>query len=355
MYCSQKCKHFQNVYEKHLKESEKLKSNGIDGIDYVIDQWNGLAVKNMYGLYMKFFHPNKTKDDYFREFPNAKMCCDKVMTAKTKNSGQYMKTEKYKKMFSEKMKGENNPNHRSKTTEAERKSRSPFCNEFYEKHDGNRDELMKSISEKRTYNTRTDYYEGKGYTNDEAKKLLKERQNTFTLEKCMKKYGDDEGRAVFEKRQKLWSGKIEQKYRNGEFSKAPKHRSGSCFSKIEKQFIGMLIQYGNLDCDLCKTYKTKQLTLFDKTTKNRYHYDFCYENKIIEFNGDYWHCNPQIYESDYYHKRLKCTAYEVWERNKEKINYAKSIGYSVYIVWESDFRKNCNAVIEQCLKYIFEK
>jgi len=355
VYCSKKCKRFHIVYEKHVKESDKLKSEGIEGIDYVIDQWNGFAVKNMYGLYMKFFHPGKTKDDYLREFPNAKLWCDKVKIAITKNSGKYMKTEKYKKMFSEKFKGEKNPNHRSKTTEQERKSRSPFCDEFYEIHEGNRDEFMKNISETRDYNTKIGYYESKGYTNDEAKVLLKERQNTFTLEKCIKKYGEVEGRAIFERRQKLWSDKIEKKYRNGEFSKAPKHKNGSCFSKIEKQFISMLIEYGKFEENKCKTYSTKQLTLFDKSTSKRYYYDFCYENKIIEFNGDYWHCNPQIYKCDYYHKILNCRADEIWKMNKNKIDYAESMGYSVYVVWENDFKKDSIAVIRQCLKYIFEK
>jgi hypothetical protein len=33
-------------------------------------------------------------------------------------------------MFSEKIKGEKNPNHKSNTTELERKSRSPFSKEF---------------------------------------------------------------------------------------------------------------------------------------------------------------------------------------------------------------------------------
>jgi hypothetical protein len=34
-------------------------------------------------------------------------------------------------------------------------------------------------------------------------------------------------------------------------------------------------------------------------------------NKAIEYNGDYWHCNPNKYEADYFHKKSKLTAKEI--------------------------------------------
>jgi hypothetical protein len=42
-----------------------------------------------------------------------------------------MKKEIYKKMFSEKIKGKNNPNHKSNTTIEQRIERSPFSKDFY--------------------------------------------------------------------------------------------------------------------------------------------------------------------------------------------------------------------------------
>lgn len=59
-------------------------------------------------------------------------------------------------------------------------------------------------------------------------------------------------------------------------------------------------------------------------------------NIIIEFFGDYWHCNPKIYNSDYYHKIMKITASQKWELDKKRIdsiiNLTKA---SVLIFWES--------------------
>jgi len=63
-----------------------------------------------------------------------------------------------------------------------------------------------------------------------------------------------------------------------------------------------------------------------------------YYNTIIEFYGNYWHCNPLLYNSDYYHNYIKMTASEIWERDKKRIseiykhfNEEKNI----IIIWES--------------------
>jgi len=53
---------------------------------------------------------------------------------------------------------------------------------------------------------------------DLAKELFKERQATNTLQKYIKKYGDD-GYEKFKQRNINWSALIEQKYKNNEFAK----------------------------------------------------------------------------------------------------------------------------------------
>lgn len=74
-----------------------------------------------------------------------------------------------------------------------------------------------------------------------------------------------------------------------------------------------------------------------------------HEKKIIvEFFGDFWHHNPQIYDSNHYNKLTKRTSSQVWERDARKISELKSIGYNVEIVWESDWRNDK----EGCLKRI---
>jgi len=58
------------------------------------------------------------------------------------------------------------------------------------------------------------------------------------------------------------------------------------------------------------------------------------ENKIIEYKGRYWHCDPKKYSPDYYHTIIKMTAEEIWERDAEREKELTDAGYNVIIEWE---------------------
>jgi very-short-patch-repair endonuclease len=62
-------------------------------------------------------------------------------------------------------------------------------------------------------------------------------------------------------------------------------------------------------------------------------------NHIIEIHGDYWHCNPKIYEDDYMHPYFKMTAKERRKLDEQRQFHLESLGYSVTVVWESDLNK----------------
>jgi G:T-mismatch repair DNA endonuclease (very short patch repair protein) len=72
-------------------------------------------------------------------------------------------------------------------------------------------------------------------------------------------------------------------------------------------------------------------------------------NLVIEYNGDYWHCNPKKYKPDYYHQVKKKTAKELWEYDKNKIDLIKNSGYNLEIVWESDLKAD-HAIINKLIK-----
>ena len=65
----------------------------------------GDQCKRIYGKHLKFAHNNMTTVEYKNLFPGAPIMalCDREKT--TINSGKHMKEERYKKMFSEKIKG----------------------------------------------------------------------------------------------------------------------------------------------------------------------------------------------------------------------------------------------------------
>lgn len=56
-----------------------------------------------------------------------------------------------------------------------------------------------------------DYYKEQGHTEEEAKKLLSDRQSTFSFEKCIEKYGEIEGNIKFNDRQEKWQKTLNTK------------------------------------------------------------------------------------------------------------------------------------------------
>lgn len=72
-------------------------------------------------------------------------------------------------------------------------------------------------------------------------------------------------------------------------------------------------------------------------------------NLIIEYFGDYWHCNPKKYESDFFNKKKGKFAWELWDYDKKKIDLIKSYGYNLEVVWEGDLKLN-NKLIEIIIK-----
>jgi len=71
------------------------------------------------------------------------------------------------------------------------------------------------------------------------------------------------------------------------------------------------------------------------------------ENKIIEVYGDYWHCNPEMFDKDYYHKQLKMTAKEKWGKDRIRLEKLEEMCYTICIVWGTEVR---NGTAEQKIK-----
>jgi very-short-patch-repair endonuclease len=91
-------------------------------------------------------------------------------------------------------------------------------------------------------------------------------------------------------------------------------------SSLEERLIPHLKNYEN---NVQISYYN--VDFVDKTNKH-----------IIEVYGDYWHCNPKIYEDSYMHPYYKMTADQKRKLDKERVEYLQSLGYFVSIVWESD-------------------
>lgn len=313
----------------------------------------GEQCKRIYGKHLKFKHENMTTDEYKKLYPGAPIMTllDKEKT--TINSGKHMKEEKYKKMFSEMFKGDRNPNHKSKTTEEERKSRSPFSKKFV-KYDGieNIEEHINSFAKlaikDRVSDTTIQYYLDKGYNEEVAKKMLYERQRTFTLEKCIEKYGDIEGIKIYNNRQNKWQNSLNT---NGNMKCGYSGISQVLFNEIKRRFDGNY-RYATNNGEFSLNRDNGGIWIYDFVDIDK--------KKIIEYNGDEYHANPNKFKpNDTPHPfRKNILASDIWSKDDKKKNVAIENGYTILYIWDSEYRTvseiKKNNIIEKCLEFLKE-
>lgn len=75
-------------------------------------------------------------------------------------------------------------------------------------------------------------------------------------------------------------------------------------------------------------------------------------NLIIEYNGDYWHCNPVKYNHDYHHKLKNMLAEDIWNYDKTKIDLIINNGYNLEIIWETDYNRDPKLIYKIISKYV---
>jgi G:T-mismatch repair DNA endonuclease (very short patch repair protein) len=77
---------------------------------------------------------------------------------------------------------------------------------------------------------------------------------------------------------------------------------------------------------------------------------------IIEYNGDIYHCRPRRYKNpDQYLKIIGRTVGEQWARDKKRLAVFYRFGYTVIVVWESDFHHDEEKQLERIKNEIDRK
>lgn len=78
--------------------------------------------------------------------------------------------------------------------------------------------------------------------------------------------------------------------------------------------------------------------------------DFLLPNNIIIYVDDkYWHCDPEFYKPDYYHKSKIMYAKDIWENNLIKNIKLKNMGYKVFRFWDREIKASPSACIDKIL------
>lgn len=312
-----------------------------DNIETVTCRICGEQCKRIYGKHLKYKHNNMTTEVYKKLFPGAPIMALSDVKNTTKNGGIHMKQEKYKKMFSEKIKGEKNPNHKSKTIELERKSRSPFSKEFikYKGVDNVEEyisEFAKEAIKERIHPTTLGYYINKGYSIDESKNLLKERQRTFTLDKCIDKLGKEIGYSRWLDRQEKWLSN----YKKVNYSAISQEMFISIYNELVKLGFDNKVYFARLD-DNNQIHDTNRNYEFRLKLNNSYILpDFFIPDLklILEFDGTYYHRdNPENKER---------------ERKRDQ-NILRS-GYKVMHISEKEYINNKELTVLKMVNFILK-
>ena len=123
---------------------------------------------------------------------------------------------------------------------------------------------------------------------------------------------------------------------------------GVLYSEVEAEFTESLeIAIG---CELQHTSKHKPWGRYDIISKKYFVYDIKHNDCVVEFNGDYWHANPKIYESTDLIRGTEAKL--LWEKDHRKINFANELGFRTYTVWEGDYMNNKTKIIDEVAKWM---
>jgi G:T-mismatch repair DNA endonuclease (very short patch repair protein) len=184
-----------------------------------------------------------------------------------------------------------------------------------------------------------------------GKKHSKKTKNQISKSREGKGMGESNGMSNDEHREKS-AKMIRQKWKNGEMEHVRKIMSDKMKetrrlgkiksvvrSKKEKEILLEIKKLGyevkhslRVDTKICDIYLPKY-------------------NLIIEYNGDYWHCNPKKYGEDYFNQVKGKTAKELWEYDKNKVDLIIKRGYNLEIIWESDLKDDPDLINKILKKY----
>lgn len=182
---------------------------------------------------------------------------------------------------------------------------------------------------------------------------------TNTLEYFIEKYGEIEGILKYQEiniqksssvNPLLLSEKLKISVESAlEVILSREKRNGSIWgSLLEQEFTRNL--ENALNEKLEYTTFTKPFGKWINELNSYVIYDIKHKNCIIEFNGDYWHANPNFYHSNAIIRGK--LASEIVNRDKIKMQAAENFGFRQMTVWEFDYKQNKQQTIDKVIKWM---
>lgn len=231
----------------------------------------------------------------------------------------------------------------------------------YQKNNGlKRSNKLKSNPEKYKdcFTTQLGYYIKQGLSEEDAKIKLKERQHTFSKEKCIKKYGEEKGLKIFNERQKKWQNTLINKDNYVEILISRQNYKG--YSGISQELFNEIDKEISL-LDI-KTYFATKNHEYGIGIKNKggVLYDFVIPSLkyAIEFNGEKFHPRKDKLTTDEWNNwknpYTKEYADIIYKRDSEKIKALENKGFKIDIVWYNDYINNKQNIIRELINKIIK-
>lgn len=191
---------------------------------------------------------------------------------------------------------------------------------------------------------------GKKIGLEKWKNYCDKQRYTCSLEYFIKEYGENIGK---------------EKYKNFTIQRAYAGQSGRkiTVSQISQELFDKLYKYIDHSNDIYYDKLNYEYIIHNDITHKNYLLDFYDKTKnlIIEFQGDFWHANPNKYSSDDILKfpksiienHVQLTAKEIWEYDQNKKNFiCQELNNPIYLqIWESDYKNNKQKIIQDILLY----
>lgn len=359
-FCSPSCR----------KEFNLLEKCKLQGLSTVKCEICGRQTRSIIS-HLKNHKDWKGIEEYKAKFPDALIEPEDVIERKrigSAKAGARMREPEHRKRLSEMVSGEKNPMHSSRVTEEFRKTISPFSPEFY-KARGYSDVdsirlakeksniAVKTMAENDSFWNRKEYWLKRGFSEEEAKKIVSEKQSTFSKEKCIEKYGEEVGLRVWSERQNKWMNTMDSKPEEEklEILKKKIFRNKVHSKNSQELFKSINEALGEGDFFFATSLQGEKN--IETINKQLFKPDFCWKNKIIEFFGTYWHCDPNHpkYGDPTFAIRRgskKYTAESVWKIDKWRMEEFQRSGYEVLVIWESEWNNSPEETIQKCLDFL---
>lgn len=179
-----------------------------------------------------------------------------------------------------------------------------------------------------------EYWTSRGFTEQEARNFQTAEQSKHSA-KSAKFTGKQHS---VESRQKISQTMQKHVERSGAKEWVRKFYKG----KVGHQSTGEIQCYQELQKQLPGLEANKAI--------GSYIVDMICGTLIIEYYGDFWHANPQIYKQETL--PIIGSVKKVHSRDEKRIEKFAELGYKTYIIWEANWKKDKSGELEKIKQHI---